>query len=282
MTSSHAKSSIEQYGARAPSYDEGNDGWHITLGLDFARWISPQPGEYALDLACGTGLVTLPVASAIGPSGKVIGIDLTPGMLAEARKKPIPSDSAPVTWIEEDITSISSLPEIQDVVQSHGGFDVITLCSALVLLPDQPACITHWSTFLRPGGRMIIDVISSNKSLQYLFSVDLRNACGLGMPFDRSWVKDIHSLEQLYKNAGLEIVQSFERDVDGLKHIYKADQAMEIFDEQTRDKYKIFAEKGKLEEARKLWPDMWKSNLSPNGKFFDGHTLYITIGRKPL
>lgn len=101
------------------------------------------------------------------------------------------------------------------------------------------------------------------------------------MPYDRSWVNDIHSLEKFYVDAGLEIVESFPQEVDGLKHTYDADQAMEVFEEQTRDKYKIFAGTGRLEEARKLWPDLWNKNLK-DGKLFDEHKLYITIGKKPL
>src|SRR2546430_17656567 len=43
-------------------------------------------------------------------------------------------------------------------------------------------------------------------TLQHLFIVGLRDALGTSPPFDRSWFRDIHSLEKLYKDAGLVVM----------------------------------------------------------------------------
>lgn len=86
-----------------------------------------------------------------------------PGMLAEARKKPIHEYSAPITWLQGDVTSLSSTPEIQSILSCRGGFDIISLCSGLVLLPNQSAAIKYWARLLRPGGRMIIDVLAEKQ-----------------------------------------------------------------------------------------------------------------------
>jgi len=50
-----------------------------------------QPGERVLDLAAGTGWVTLPAAHRVGPAGSVLGIDLTDAMLAVVRGGPDPT-----------------------------------------------------------------------------------------------------------------------------------------------------------------------------------------------
>ncbi len=42
---------------------------------------APVPGDTVLDLACGTGLVALKVVEAVGPQGRVVGMDLSDGML---------------------------------------------------------------------------------------------------------------------------------------------------------------------------------------------------------
>lgn len=280
FTSTHAAESYTQFNSRAPRYDAGNGGWHRQLGLDFVNWIKPNADEVALDLACGTGLVTIPLAAAIGSLGNIVAIDLSPRMLLEAQAKAVPQDSASISWIEGDITSLSSISQVQDVLQNRGGFDIITLCSALVLLHDQPAAIKHFSTFLKPGGRMIVDVPTDDKTLQYLFTVDLRQAVGIGMPFDRDWILGVHSLERLYKEAGLEIEASWRTKSYLPEKEYEADQAMEAFDEQIKT-YKVFEEEGKLERARVSWPEIWKKNLTGD-RLWDGHALYITIGEKPV
>ena len=66
------------YTGRAANYDERDGGWHIQLGKDFVGWLSPIPsGSVPLDLACGTGLVTISLTPAI----ELLGVDLTRSML---------------------------------------------------------------------------------------------------------------------------------------------------------------------------------------------------------
>src|SRR5450756_455362 len=62
---------------------------------------NPRPGERVLDIACGTGVLTRLVAKSIGPNGRVVGLDLSPEMLAVARNiAPDPSGAAPIEWRE--------------------------------------------------------------------------------------------------------------------------------------------------------------------------------------
>ena len=62
----------------------------------------PHPGERVLDVACGTGIVARTVAKRVGPGGKVVGVDLNPGMLSVARSVVLtePRSSAPLQWQE--------------------------------------------------------------------------------------------------------------------------------------------------------------------------------------
>ena len=268
------------YDNRAASYDASTGGWHAHLGRDFVEWIEPASGASVLDLACGTGLVTIPASKAVGRSGKVIGVDLSPGMLREARSKKLDEDCAMIDWVEHDITSLDDIDTIQNVVNQDGGFDIVSCCSALVLLSDPQAAIKHWAKFLKPGGKLIIDVPTEDKTLQYLFTVDLRDAVGASLPFDRSWVHDIHSLEKLYEQAGLVVEKSLRTRSYIPEKWYDAGERDAVFDEQTATVYKSFSADGKLEEARKAWVGIWDANLSEGGRLWDGHALYVTIGRK--
>ena len=67
------------------------------------------PGDRVLDIACGTGVVTRIAAQRVGSSGKVIGLDLNPAMLAVARSLPTAS-AAPVEWVQRSALDLG-LPD---------------------------------------------------------------------------------------------------------------------------------------------------------------------------
>jgi ubiquinone/menaquinone biosynthesis C-methylase UbiE len=83
---------------------------------------NPQPGESILDVACGTGALTRMVAKSIGPNGRVVGLDLSPEMLAVARKITLdPSSAAPIKWREGDVNTIPFENETFDIVFCNFG-----------------------------------------------------------------------------------------------------------------------------------------------------------------
>jgi hypothetical protein len=53
------------------------------------------------------------------------------------------------------------------------------------------------------------------------------------------------------------------------------------FKEQTTATYKSFLSEENLDEARKALPGLWTASLTENGKIWDGHAMYVTIGRVP-
>jgi SAM-dependent methyltransferase len=110
--------------------------------------------------------------------------------------------------VEHDISKLDGVEAVQVVVQ-NGGFDLLVCCSALFLLANPAESIGHWAQLLKPGGRMIVDVSTDDKTVQRLWLCDLREAVGLPFVFDENWVTDIQSLERLGVEAGLEIGKSW-------------------------------------------------------------------------
>lgn len=273
------------YSDRAQTYDASAGGWHVELGQDFANWTAPAPGSAVLDLACGTGLVTLPMAAAVGRSGVVVGVDVTAAMLHLARRKEIPEGSARVEWVEADISEgLGGVEIVRRVVEERGGFDVISCCSALVLLDDPVSVVRRWVDLLRRGGRLIVDVPSEEHTLQYLFTVALRAKLGMSLPFDREWVRGIESLEGVYKEVGLEVEKSWRTKSYVPERWYEDDESTrdEVFDGQTREIYLGFAREGRVEDAKAAWKDVWKLGVEDGkGKVYEGQPLYVSIGRKP-
>jgi ubiquinone/menaquinone biosynthesis C-methylase UbiE len=94
-----ADAAIGQYRSASEGYDR-----HMRR---FARWqrmaverLELGPGEVVIDVACGTGLNFPQLEARIGPSGRVIGIDLSPEMLAQARDRATNEGWENVTLIE--------------------------------------------------------------------------------------------------------------------------------------------------------------------------------------
>ena len=276
---------VDMYTDRAVTYDTATGGWHIEFGRDFAEWIAPAPGSSVLDLACGTGLVTIPMAVAVGATGTVVGLDITKAMLDQARAKRLPEGAAAVEWVEADIAGdLSGLEAVRRVLEEQGGFDVISCCSAFVMLKDPVAMMKNWAGLLKTGGRIIVDVPTEQKTVQYLFMEALRVKLGMPLPFKERWVKDIRSLEKVYEQAGLVLETSWKTKSYVPEEWFEDVETVRdhVFDSQTKELYLGFEREGKLEEARGAWKDVWKMGVADRkGRVFGGHQLYVSIGTKP-
>jgi ubiquinone/menaquinone biosynthesis C-methylase UbiE len=105
------------------------------------------PRERVLDLGCGAGTDTLVAAQMVGPQGRVVGIDMTPEMLAKARASADQMGAGNVELIEAEAESLPFSDESFDVVISNGVID---------LIPDKDAVFGELFRVLRPGGRIQI------------------------------------------------------------------------------------------------------------------------------
>ncbi|KAG2444692.1 hypothetical protein HXX76_001436 [Chlamydomonas incerta] len=92
-------------------------------------------------------MVALPLARAVGRAGRVVGLDLSGGMLAVARAKAqaegLMAPHGPLELVEQD-ADVAAFPP--------GAFDAITCSAALPFLPDTPRSLATWRDWLRPGG----------------------------------------------------------------------------------------------------------------------------------
>ena len=107
----------------------------------------PRPGEHVLDVACGTGVVALAAAALVGPGGRVVGLDPSPAMLAEARALPTPAGGVPVEW-HEGVAGALPFPD--------ASFDAVTCQLGLMFFPDRVAALREMGRVLRPGGRLAV------------------------------------------------------------------------------------------------------------------------------
>ena len=158
----------------------------------------PKRGDRVLDLACGTGIVARRVAPLVGPQGKVVGLDISPAMLAVARSL-APPDGAGVEWHEGSGTEMP----FQDA-----SFDLVLCQQGLQFFPDHQAGLNEIRRVLAPGGQAVVSVWRDLEGQPFMKAIDTVVAThlapgGLALPFSLS---DATLLEQLAGVAGLEEV----------------------------------------------------------------------------
>jgi ubiquinone/menaquinone biosynthesis C-methylase UbiE len=118
--------------------------WTASL-VDSAR---VTVGERVLDVACGTGVVARMAAQRVGPTGRIVAIDLNPGMIAVAQSLPAPV-GAPIEWLAR-----SAL----DLRLEDASFDVVLCQQGLQFFPDKAQALREMRRVLGPGGRLALSV----------------------------------------------------------------------------------------------------------------------------
>lgn len=292
--SPQAAASIASYNARAPQYDSANGGWHISLGTDYVSWLSKHFSSYGLelhglkllDLACGTGLVTFPAAHAVGATAQVVGVDISPGMLEVARKKLAAADMenlAHVELLEGDVTDLSTLDVVMKVVRDEGGWDAITICSAVPLIKDVEAALKHWKGLLKPGGVLIFDMPTEDRTVQHLLTIDIPERMGKPLTFDRRWVRGLASMEDIVTHAGFRVEKAWRTRSYVPEMVWHENQADEAWQEHVVKYGAVYAKMVEgldSERAKQLWREHFRENLRGDGTFIDGHWLYVVIATK--
>lgn len=127
-------------------------------------------GEVVLDLGSGSGMDAFAAALAVGPSGHVTGLDMTPAQLDKARRIQASDGPDHVMFVEG---------HIDELPFTDGRFDVVISNGVINLAPDKAAVFAEAARVLRPGGRLALADIVTQVQLTDAITcnVDLWASC---------------------------------------------------------------------------------------------------------
>lgn len=117
--------------------------WRDRFANRLVEFANLESGQKVLDIATGTGIVAIASAKIVGNEGKVIGVDISSGMLKQAQSK-IDVESLPTIELVE--------ADAEDLSFADNSFDAILCSSAIVYLTNIPAALRSWYRFLKPKG----------------------------------------------------------------------------------------------------------------------------------
>ena len=136
----------------ASGYDHPSLPWFPQTAQHLLACLQLKPDTKILDVCTGTGAVAIRVAEQF-PASRVTGIDLSVGMLNQARLKAEQKKLANVDFIEMDLDHLS-------FPRAH--FDVATCSFGLFFLPDMQSALTNIKSVVKPGGCIVISSFVDN------------------------------------------------------------------------------------------------------------------------
>ncbi|MEM6533263.1 MAG: class I SAM-dependent methyltransferase [Myxococcota bacterium] len=143
---------VQRYGwDRAAAHYE--TGWRKSLAKVQERVLvlaDVERGEQVLDVACGTGLVTFPLAYLTGSSGLVLATDLSDEMVRRVREEAGRQGMAQIRAFRADAEDLGGLGD--------GSMNLVTCALGLMYFPDSLQALREARRILKPGGRAVFAV----------------------------------------------------------------------------------------------------------------------------
>lgn len=129
------------FDVRSAGYSKSQ--WHRAYAEGLIAHSAIRLEDRVLDAGTGTGFAAIAAATRVGPSGHVVGVDVSPGMLQRAQVAVEAAGLRNIELLQADASELHDLPA--------ESFDAVICSAALLYMPVQRA-LTEWRRLLRPGG----------------------------------------------------------------------------------------------------------------------------------
>ena len=233
-----------------------------------------QKGQKILDIATGTGLVAIEAAQIVGSEGQVIGIDISSGMLNQAKQKIAALGLSNIEMIMAD-TEVVKYPK--------NSFDGIFCCAALQFINNVPELLCRWYSFLVPGGFIGLCVFAETSFIAWhtLENVTKQYGVELGLI---SWYRltgTEKKCHNLLTEAGFEAVGVRSKQVGNYLSLNQAKKQWQVALKDPRFRPLRELEVKQLELVKEDYCATLETLVTDKGIWNDIQTLFV-FGRRPV
>ncbi|WP_302172512.1 bifunctional demethylmenaquinone methyltransferase/2-methoxy-6-polyprenyl-1,4-benzoquinol methylase UbiE [uncultured Hydrogenophaga sp.] len=134
----------------APRYDVMNDLMSAGLHRIWKRYTitvaNPQPGQSALDIAGGTGDLSMALARRVGPTGRVVHTDINEAMLREGRAR----------LLDHGLVLPTMVCDAEKLPFADASFDIVTVAFGLRNMTHKELALAEMHRTLKPGGKLLV------------------------------------------------------------------------------------------------------------------------------
>ncbi len=147
LTDPAKRKAQQTFDLAADSFDARPLGFWARYGMRTVERLGLSAGAKVLDVACGTGASALPAAQAVGPTGRVAGVDLAERLLARGREKARRQGLTNIEFLQADMTNLG-YPD------AH--FDAVICVFGIFFVANMEAQVAELWRMVRPGGRLAV------------------------------------------------------------------------------------------------------------------------------
>ncbi|MEO1561425.1 MAG: class I SAM-dependent methyltransferase, partial [Cyanobacteria bacterium J06632_19] len=178
------------------NYDNGR--FYIPIANRLVEFGNLQNGQKILDIATGTGIVALKAAQKVGSEGKVIAVDISSGMLSNAKQKLAQTSLQNVEFIEADAEKLDF---------DDNSFNAILCSLAVCYLTDIPTALRKWHRFIKTGGFIAFNVWKENAFPTSVLFREVARRFGVNVPNPNAAMGTIERCTKLLQSIGFRNIQ---------------------------------------------------------------------------
>ena len=178
------------YSRRSGTYDDSE--WHNRMARRLVDYANITADSTVLDIATGTGMAAFYAAAKVGTQGRVIGIDISEGMIEVANSKLKVSEMPNVRFALGDGEALDF---------EENSFDYILCSSAFIWMSDIESALAHWRTRLKDSGRVGFHAFSESAFVAGVTAQSVLKKYGVSYLMSKP-TGSVDKCKELMKRAG--------------------------------------------------------------------------------